>query len=55
MKRPPSLMLNVLLSPTDTIIYYSYKTIKFTLKFILKCCNMFRSMTIIWELMHEPS
>ena len=35
--------------------YWSQKILKFTLKFILKCPYMFRSMTIIRELVFQPS
>ena len=49
------LNMNVLPSPTDALIYLSQKTLKFTLKFTLKCSYMFRSVTTIRELVLEPS
>ena len=45
--------INALLLPRDALIYQSQKVLKFTLKFILKCSYMFRSMTIIRELIHN--
>ena len=39
------------LSPTNALLYYTYKMLKYTVKISDDCCYMFRS---IWTIIREP-